>query len=262
MKKIASICAMFALCTFSYVSAQSDDNKGLEISKQAESADNGWVNSSNALTMTLKNKNGQTTVRETHGYNMEVTGDGDKSLTVFDTPKDVQGTASMTYTHKIGDDDQWLYLPALKRVKRISSSNKSGPFMGSEFAFEDLSSQEVEKYQHKYIGSADVNGVACQEIERIPVAKTSGYTKITVFLNTENFRPEKLVFYDRKGSKLKTLTYSNYQQYSGSYWRADNMKMVNHQNGKETLLEFRDYKFNDPDITEESFTQNSLKRAK
>ncbi|MBL4670177.1 MAG: outer membrane lipoprotein-sorting protein, partial [Flavobacteriales bacterium] len=177
-------------------------------------------------------------------------------------PKDVKGTASMTYTHKIGDDDQWLYLPALKRVKRISSSNKSGPFMGSEFAFEDLSSQEVEKYSHKYIGLVKLKGIVCYKLERVPVAKTSGYKTITVYINKANLRPEAIIFFDRKGSKLKTLTYSKYNQYLGKYWRADEMKMINHQNGKETLLKFSNYKFNNSEITAESFTQNSLKRAK
>jgi len=250
------------LLVFTSVNAQTEEEKGLAIAKEAEKADNGWVNSSNSLTMTLKNKNGQTTVRKTHGFFLEVPGDGDMSMTIFDTPKDVKGTASMTYTHKIGDDDQWLYLPALKRVKRISSSNKSGPFMGSEFAFEDISSQEVEKFNHKYIGLVKVNGTVCHKIERYPVSKTSGYTKIIIYFHKENLRPEMLSFFDRKGSKLKTLMYSGYQQYLDQYWRATEMKMVNHLNGKETLLNFENYKFNDPNITKDSFTQNSLKRVK
>ena len=67
-------------------------------------------------------------------------------------PKDVKGTATLTFTHKVGPDDQWLYLPALKRVKRITSENRSGSFVGSEFAYEDLGSQELEKYsKRKYI---------------------------------------------------------------------------------------------------------------
>ncbi len=250
------------LVAFTSPQDQTPEQKGLSISKKAEVSDNGWGNYSNALIMTLKNKNGQTTTRKTHGINLEVEGDGDKSLTVFDTPKDVKGTASMTYTHKVGDDDQWLYLPSLKRVKRISSSNKSGPFMGSEFAFEDLSSQEVEKYTHKFIKLVKVNGIACYKLQRVPVAKSSGYKTITVYLNKANYRPEIIIFYDRKGSKLKTLTYSKYKQYLGKYWRANKMVMVNHQNGKETSLSFTDFKFNDPTITEESFSQNSLKRAK
>jgi hypothetical protein len=134
--------------------------------------------------------------------------------------------------------------------------------MGSEFAFEDLSSQEVEKFNHKYIGLVKVSGTVCHKIERYPVSKTSGYTKIIIYLNKENLRPEMLSFFDRKGAKLKTLTYSDYQQYLEQYWRATEMKMVNHLNGKETLLKFENYKFDDPNITKESFTQNSLKRVK
>jgi outer membrane lipoprotein-sorting protein len=211
--------------------------------------------------MTLTNRNGQKSTRQMHGYFMEVEGDGDKSMTIFDTPKDVKGTASMTYTHKVGDDDQWLYLPAVRRVKRISSSNKSGPFMGSEFAFEDLSSQEVEKYTYKYISDDVVNGESCYKIERYPVSKTSGYKRNIVWFNKTNYRLEKIEFYDRKDELLKTLTYSDYEQYLATYWRANTMKMVNHQNGKETLLNFSEIKFG-TDLTDKDFSQNSLKRAK
>jgi outer membrane lipoprotein-sorting protein len=234
---------------------------GLEIAKKAESVDNGWSSSSNTLTMTLTNRNGQKTTRHMHGYSMEVANDGDKTMTVFDSPADVKGTASMTYTHKTGDDDQWLYLPAIKRVKRISSSNKSGPFMGSEFAFEDISSQEVEKYTYKYISEDTANGSKSYKLERYPVSKSSGYKRNVVWYNKSNHRPEKIEFYDRKNSLLKTLVYSGYKLYSSKYWRAKSLKMVNHQNGKETLLEFTAQEFG-IELTEEDFSQNALRRAK
>ena len=234
---------------------------GLSIAQEAERVDNGWKSSSNILTMTLTNRHGQKTTRKMHGASMEVENDGDKSITVFDTPADVKGTASMTYTHKSGDDDQWLYLPAINRVKRISSSNKSGPFMGSEFAFEDLSSQEVEKFTYKYIGEENVNNVNCYKIERYPVSTSSGYKKIIVWFNKANYRPEKMTFYDRKDTLLKVLTYSNYKQYASKYWRANSMQMVNKQNGKQTLLTFSEIKFN-INLTDDDFSQNALKRAR
>jgi len=237
------------------------EKTGSEIALEAEKIDNGWGSSSNNLTMTLTNRHGQKTTRQMHGYSLEVENDGDMSMTIFDTPADVKGTASMTYTHKVGDDDQWLYLPAIGRVKRISSSNKSGPFMGSEFAFEDLSSQEVEKYTNKFIAEEKVNGEDCYKVERYPVSKTSGYKKNIVWYNKTNYRPEKIEFYDRKDALLKTLVYSDYNIYLSKYWRANTMKMVNHQNGKETLLEFSNIKFG-IDLTEENFSQNALKRAK
>jgi outer membrane lipoprotein-sorting protein len=236
-------------------------NTGLEIAQEAENVDNGWGSASNTLTMTLTNRNGQKTIRQMRSISMEVDGDGDKSTIIFDTPKDVKGTASMTYTHKVGDDDQWLYLPAINRVKRISSSNKSGPFMGSEFAFEDLSSQEVEKYTYEYISEENVNDVTCFKVERYPLSKTSGYKRNVVWFNKSNYRPEKIEFYDRKDALLKTLVYSDYEQHLSNYWRAHTMKMVNHQNGKETLLKFSEMKFG-INLTDEDFSQNSLKRAR
>ena len=114
----------------------------------------------------------------THSKTLEVLEDGDKSIFIFEHPRDVSGTAVLTFTHKHGPDDQWLYLPALKRVKRISSDNKSGSFVGSEFAYEDLSSQEVEKYTYKWIQDAPCPGkeeITCFNSEDYPVDKSSGY---------------------------------------------------------------------------------------
>ena len=123
---------------------------GIDIAKKADIADQGFVSTAVNIKMILKNKNGQTSERLMSNKILELTEDGDKSMITFNSPRDVKGTSTLTFTHKVGDDDQWLYLPSIKRVKRISSSNKSGPFMGSEFSYEDLSSQEVEKYTYKF----------------------------------------------------------------------------------------------------------------
>ena len=136
---------------------------------------------------------------------LEGTTDGDKSLIIFEKPRDVKGTATLTFTHKEGSDDQWLYLPAIKRVKRISSNNKSGPFMGSEFAYEDLSSQEVEKYNYKHLRDETFDGKDCYVVERIPMDKYSGYTKQVAWIDKAEYRALKIDFYDRKKSLLKTL---------------------------------------------------------
>ena len=149
MKKI--ILAFIAFSVLTMVNAQSPEEKGKEIAKAAELADIGFISSIVDLKMTSKNKNGQSSERNMTTKTLELIEDGDKSLIVFNSPKDVKGTATMTFTHKIGADDQWLFLPSIQRVKRISSSNKSGPFVGSEFAYEDLSSQEVEKYSYKFL---------------------------------------------------------------------------------------------------------------
>ena len=133
--------------------------------------------------------------------------------------------------------------------------------MGSEFAFEDISSQEVEKYTYKYISEELVNGQNSYRVERYPVSKTSGYKRNIIWFNKDNYRPEKIEFYDRKDALLKTLTYSGYEIYQSKFWRANQLKMVNHQNGKETVLEFTEIKFG-IELSDENFSQNALKRAK
>jgi len=243
------------------VVAETAEEKGLAIAVEIDKRDTGFKDSTVKLKMVLKNKQGRSSVRELRTKTLEVTGDGDKSLSIFDKPRDVKGTAFLTYTHTIRPDDQWLYLPALKRVKRISSKNKSGPFMGSEFSYEDISSQEVDKYTYKYIRDEDCNGVGCFVIERYPTYKNSGYTRQVAWINKQEYRPEKIVFYDRKNALLKTLEYKDYKQYLNQYWRADIMQMINHQTGKSTDLSFQDYQFN-TGLSEKNFSRNSLKRAR
>ncbi|WP_242202064.1 outer membrane lipoprotein-sorting protein [Aestuariivivens insulae] len=239
-----------------YTVAQAQD-RGLEIAKAAENADLGFKSSVSTLKMVLKNRNGQVSERALEVSTLELVEDGDKSLIIFNSPKDVKGTSTLTYTHKQGADDQWLYLPSIKRVKRISSNNKSGPFVGSEFAYEDLSSQEVEKYTYKFL-KADNHLLV---VEQYPVDPKSGYTKRVVSYNKDaEYRIEKIEFYDRKNALLKTLTYSGYNLYKGKYWRASRLNMVNHQSHKETLLYFLNYDF-DVHLTDDHFTQNALKRS-
>ena len=131
--------------------ALTPEEKGLEIAVEVDRRDTGWGDSRTNMTMTLYNKQGESSIRSMKSSSLEGKDDGDKTIIVFDEPKDVKGTALLTFTHKQGADDQWLYLPALKRVKRIASRNKSGPFVGSEYAYEDLTSQEVEKYSYRYL---------------------------------------------------------------------------------------------------------------
>jgi outer membrane lipoprotein-sorting protein len=211
--------------------------------------------------MILRNKQGQESVRVIRSKTLEVDGDGDKSMTIFDEPRDVKGTALLSFTHKEGPDDQWLYLPALKRVKRISSDNKSGPFMGSEFAYEDIASQEIEKYTYKFLRDDKLDGTEVFVIERYPVDKKSGYTRQVIWMDKERYKELKVEFYDRKNSLLKTLVLTDYNQYLDHFWRAHTMQMDNHQTGKSTTLIQSNYKFK-TGLTDRDFDKNSLKRAR
>lgn len=268
-KPFALILGLFLLTTtaFAHVDANDPDNdekaiaRGLEIAEESDRRDAGFDNLEVTLTMTLRNRQGQESTRKMRNKTLEVMDDGDKSLIIFDEPRDVAGTAFLSFTHAEGPDDQWLYLPALKRVKRIASNNKSGPFMGSEFAYEDISSQEVPKYTYKYMGDETLDGVAHFVVERYPTDKKSGYTKQVVWYDQDEYRPMKIDFYDRKEALLKTLTYHEYQQHLDQYWRANRFEMVNHQTGKSTTLVFDDYAFR-TGLTDRDFDKNSLRRAR
>jgi hypothetical protein len=237
------------------------EQKGLDISIEAKKRDLGWQDSTADMMMLLRNQQGQESIREIKMKSLEVEGDGDKSLTIFNKPRDVKGTAFLSFSHPVEADEQWLYLPALKRVKRISSRNKSGPFMGSEFAFEDLSSFEIEKYTYKFLANEQFNGLDTFKVEQYPVDENSGYTRRVVWLDTLEYRVQKIDFYDRKNSLLKTLSLTDYKQYLAKYWRADKQEMINHQNGKSTELKWSDYDFK-TGLSESDFNRNSLKRAR
>ena len=253
---------LFSLITLSGAAfAETPEEKGLAIAVEADKRDQGWGDQATTSKMTLRNSQGAESTREIRGKALEVEGDGDKSLTIFDTPRDVKGTAFLSFTHTLKADEQWLYLPALKRVKRISSSNKSAPFMGSEFSYEDISSQEVGKYKYKFIKDDEFNGRDVFVMERYPQYKKSGYKKQVAWIDKEMYQPLKIEFYDRKIILLKTLTQHEYKKYMDKFWRAGRLEMVNHQTGKSTTLLWTSYKFKNG-FKKRDFDRNSLKRAR
>jgi hypothetical protein len=192
---------------------------------------------------------------------LEGENDSDKSVVVFNHPPDIDGTALLTHSHKDRDDDQWLFLPALKRVKRISSSNKSGSFVGSEFSYEDMSNIEIDKYKFRFLRDETFEGQETYVVERTPLDENSGYTKQIAWIDKEHYRTLKVDFYDRKESHLKTLISTEYKQYLDKYWRAHKLEMVNHQTGKSTELVWQEYKFRQG-LSERDFTQTSLQRIR
>ena len=133
--------------------------------------------------------------------------------------------------------------------------------MGSEFAFEDLGSQEVEKYSYKFIREEACGEWQCSVTERTPAYEHSGYSRQLVWLDNAEYRLVKVEFYDRKGQLLKTLEVSGHQEYIDRYWRPDEMFMQNHQTGKSTRLIWSSYQFK-TGLDEKDFNQNVLKRIR
>jgi outer membrane lipoprotein-sorting protein len=241
--------------------ADEAESKGLTIAKTMKERNRGWKDHTADLLMILRNRAGKETSRKMRVKSFEVSNDGDKSMTIFDTPRDVKGTAFLSFTHITEADDQWLYLPALKRVKRISSNNKSGPFMGSEFAYEDMSSFEVEKFTYRWLRDEEYGGQLCYVLETIPLDKYSGYSRVELWVDQAEYRSLKVDFYDRPGKLLKTLTLLDYKLYQDKYWRSAKQMMVNHKNGKSSEVMMSNYQFG-TGLTAADFTENSLKRAR
>lgn len=243
--------------------AETPEQKGRAVAEEMDRRDLGFGDSAAEVKMELSNQQGQTSTRELRIQTLEVPERevGDKALIVFDHPRDIEGTALLSFTKILEPDDQWLFLPALKRVKRISSANKSGPFVGSEFAYEDMLAPEVDKYDYRWLRDEPCGALTCFVVERYPLYENSGYTRQVTWIDQQEYRVQRVEFYDRKDALLKTLTFSGYRQYLDQYWRADEWYMENHQTGKTTRLTFAGWDFR-KGLDDNDFDPNRLERLR
>ncbi|MFQ5610072.1 MAG: outer membrane lipoprotein-sorting protein [Woeseiaceae bacterium] len=238
------------------------DDRAFEIAARTDRSDTGFGDSEVELRMVLRNAAGQESTRSLRIATLEKPDEsvGDKSLVVFDTPRDIEGTALLSHAKILDPDDQWLYLPALKRVKRISSSNKSGPFVGSEFAFEDFTAIELNKFDYTFISEEACGEYTCDVLERTPRYENSGYTKQVSWVDQTHYQIRKVEFYDRRGDLLKVLELNDYRNYEG-VWRAHLFVMKNVQTKKQTELVYGDYTFG-TGLTEGDFVKGRLSRLR
>ena len=241
------------------------EDRGLAIARDARARKQGFGSFTASQTMVLRNRQGRESRRHLRVKVLEAAGeaegDGDRSLFVFDEPRDVRGTAFLVHAKTQGADDQWLYLPALKRVKRINSANRSGSFMGSEFAYEDMTPPEVEQFAYRYLRDEACGELTCTVVERTPRDERSGYRRQVVWQDTDELRLWKVEYYDRRDALLKTLDVSGYAQYVDRYWHAAEMSMVNHLTGKSTVLSWSEYEFGAA-VTPGEFLPTGLRRAR
>ena len=238
-EKAKGVLLSFVVMTFmSQGLAETPEEKGLKIAQDSREKTRGYGGDESEMKMVLIDAHGVETVREMQGKVMEVAGDGTRSLSIFLTPKDVKGTKMLTWNHPDADDDQWLFLPSLRRVKRISSSNKSSSFMGSEFSYEDLGSQEVEKYSYKWLRDEKIDGEDCWVLERTP-KKESGYSKQTIYLSKRYNNPSKVDYFDRRSELLKSAIFSGHQEFTvgaKKFWMASKIHIKNVQTEKQSIF--------------------------
>lgn len=253
--------ALISIFTSAALAQPDPAQRGLEIAREAKKRDTGYQDFVTDVTMVLRNREGQESSRKLSVKTIETGKEGERALVVFESPADIEGTALLTYSYKSEPDDQWLYLPAVKRVKRIASGNKTGSFVGSEFSYEDISPQQVEKYTYKYLRDETYENQPCFVVERYPTDSKSGYKSQVFWIDQAEYRPLKAEFIDRKDTHLKTLTFSGYKKYLDRFWRPDEMRMENLQSGKSTRLTFQNYKFRSG-LTERDFDKDILNRLR
>lgn len=213
------------------------------------------------LEMLLISPSGETASRELRVRSREAGDSGDQTLMVFETPRDVAGSGLLSHNRATGEDQQWLYLPSLKRIKQIGARNKSGPFMGSEFAYEDIVTPFWQKFSYRDLTETELDGVPSYRLERIPKDQHSGYTRQLVWIDKAQLLIRRIDYFDRRNALLKTYTAAGFQQYPGGNWRPGEMLMVNHQTDKQTRLLWRDYRF-ETGLAAADFSQNALLRVR
>lgn len=234
---------------------------GDDVIARVDQHETGYQSLSSNVTLLIVDNKGKIKERFLKAYTLEEQPFGDKRKFVFYQPRDINGTSVLIHSNVIKDDYQWIYLPAFKRVKRIASSNKTTPFVGSEFSYEDLSSQEKEKYENKLIGEETINGIECYVVERRPKYDNSAYQRIIAYIDKEYFRYRKVDYFDHQNKLLKTQLLDDYQLFDGRYWLSQKNIMTNHHNGKHSTMLWMDIEVK-AKLSDSHFSLSALKRTR
>jgi outer membrane lipoprotein-sorting protein len=195
------------------------------------------------MTMSLINDRGQRRERRnTTVVKLQPNGIDSKFLVRFSEPPDVAGTALLQVEHSDGDDDLWIYLPALKKARRLVASNKKDSFAGSDFSYADIAIPKVDAYRHVLRSTEQVDGMNCYVIESTPasdaVRSNNGYSRKVTWVRTDNFLEAKVEYYDLANRRLKTQRVAQHQAVASQpgKWFALEREMTNHQTGHRTLI--------------------------
>lgn len=210
------------------------------------------------LTMTLVNSRGEQRVRTLQQF-MKNDSKMEKKIMYFVSPADVRNTSFMNWSYTDGrSDDQWIYLPALRRTRRISSDNKSDYFMGSDFTYDDLGDRHPDQDNHTLLREEVVDGKECYVVESKPKDNSYTYSKVITWVMKDNLLGLKREFYDDRGRLLKELAIKEYEKIDG-FWTILETQMHNVQRDHKTIMRFNEVKVNqgipDSRFTERMMTQ-------
>ena len=264
MKKTISILATLILGALA-LTGQS--LTGYDIMKKADEVPEPKTSSSTA-TLTIHSKKGSDRIREVIMKSKDY-GDVTKEVIVFTTPKDVAGTGYLMFEYKEDsngnkkDADNWLYMPAMKKTRRIASSGSEseGSFMGTDFTYQDMGERSLNNYTYTLLGEEDVDGVACYKIECISKAHTEKDPRYISYISKKDYIMHKCEFYDRQDTLHRILTCLDFSTIQG-YTTAKTMKMENVQTGTWSLIETKNVTYDSSDIDDSLFTVAALEKGR
>jgi len=215
--------------------------------------------------MILIDKSGKKDIREVRRYAKEVEADVYRGLIAFVEPADIRGTALLNWQHADQDDDQWLYLPAQGRLQRIAKGGKKNYFMGTDFTYEDLESEEYDDYVYTILREEELDGTLFWVIEAVPandeVKKNSGYGKRIQWVSKTDYTTLKVEFYDRRAKLIKTQTNAEFENVGGTMMRPKKVLMDNHKIEHKTLIGAVSREVNG-EIDDETFAERFILKGK
>ena len=265
MRSLA-LCALGALALAFGATARAAEPSAREIMDRVDARDDGDY-STQDLEMVLIDKRGSERVRKLRSFGRDV-GPDEQSILFFASPADVERTGFLTYDYKdpARDDDQWLYLPALSRTKRIASSDKSGSFMGSDFSYADMTKRPLDHYRYTLMKETEIDGQPVWQIEAVPITEQeqeeTGYEKSVSFVRKDNFVVVRSVSWVKKGARLKYFEVKKLEQIDG-IWVATEMHMTTRKGDEilhRTVLSAKNVKFGQS-LAEDFFTVRQLEKG-
>jgi len=240
---------------------------GDELARRINARDEGRQ-ASRRLVMELVDKRGDVRVRETRSYR-KYFGDEKRSVLFYDSPKNLKDTAFLTFDHPEPDrdDDQWLYLPALRKTRRISGADRGGAFLGTDFSYEDIKKETkvgIEDYTRRTLRRETLDGRDCFVLEHVPVsrdvARELGYGRILSWVDPELWLVRKAEYQDEHGEPLKTVRADEVREVDG-IWTPHRLEATNHQTGHRTVIRFLDVDYQS-ELPDDLFSERALERGR
>ena len=262
IKLFAALAAVFVICSSfaaqEELSGRQIMDKAFEVTKLA--------GSEAVSTMTIIDSKGRERVREIAMVTkLFDNGDTEKRLLRFLSPADVKGTGLLVFDYEKKDDDMWLFMPALRKTRRIVSTERAKSFMGSEFSYADMAPPILDEFTYTILSEKEVQGTLCWEIEMVPVdedvADENGFSKRIAYIGKKDFVIRGAVYYDLDGERHKELSVLEIKEVDtvSHRYRPMHMVMVNTQNDRRSILKVNQIQFN-PDVKDDYFTTRYLER--